>query len=74
MSNKMLSITVQGKRCKWTFEFMGDPKYLEEWRADELHIEEVCNIIPEWVASAGLVKPWCFLQDAFNFKNPWSKK
>jgi hypothetical protein len=31
------------------------------------------DIIPEWVASAGLVKPWCFLQDLFNFKNPWSK-
>lgn len=73
MANKMLSITVQGKRCKWTFEFMGDPKYLDEWRADGLDIDEVCNIIPEWMPGS-LIKPFYYLQDLFNFKNPWSKK
>lgn len=73
MAKKLLSITVRGKHRTWEFEFLGDPQYLAEWRADELNIDEVCNVIPEWVVNAGLLKPWCFLQDLFNFKNPWSK-
>lgn len=74
MAKKLLNIHVRGKDRSWSFEFYGDPKYLEEWRADGLQIDEVCNVIPEWIADLGLVRPWCFLQDIFNFKNPWGGK
>jgi len=73
VSNKLLSITVRDRNRTWSFEFYADPQYLAEWRADGLEIAEVCNVIPEWVP-APLIKPWCYLQDLFNFKNPWSKK
>ena len=74
MSKKLLSIEVRGKHHNWSFNFYADPKYIEEWRADGLEIGEICNTIPTWVVDIGLVRPWCFMQDVFNFKNPWSKK
>jgi len=74
VSNKQLMITVRGERSTWSFQFMGDPRHIEEWRADGLEVHEVCNVIPEWVASFGLSRGWCFAQDIFNFKNPWGNK
>lgn len=74
MGNKLLSITVRGNGYAWDFEFMGDPAYIAEWRADGLEISEVVNVIPEWVVNVGLLKPWCFMQDLLGFKNPWGGK
>jgi len=74
MGNKLLSITVNAKDGrKFSFDFYGDTKYLQEWRDAGLQIDEVVNTIPEWVVDMGLLRPWCFMQDVFNFKNPWGK-
>lgn len=69
---KLLSVTVRGNRKTWVFNFYGDPRYIEEWRADGLEIDVIENVIPEWVVHAGLTRPWCFLQDVFNFN--WFRK
>lgn len=74
MSKKLLSIHVRGKSKGWSFEFMGNPRYIEEWTADGLEVWEAVNTIPTWVVDLGLTRAWCFLQDVFNFKNPWSKE
>lgn len=71
--SKLLSITVKGNRHEWSFSFYGDTKYLEEWRSDGLLVDEVSNIIPAWVPGK-LVWAWVFLQDVFNFNNPFGKK
>lgn len=68
MSKKLLSITVKGKHKRWCFNFYADPKYIQEWRDDDLEIDEICNTIPLWVVDAGLTKIWVRLQDWFNFK------
>ena len=60
---KKLSIEVRGKERRWSFVFDGDPRYLEEWRADGLEVSEVMNIIPEWVMDVRLLRPWVFSQD-----------
>jgi hypothetical protein len=73
MSRKLLSLTVRGKNSTWAFNVVADPQYLDEWRADGLEIYEVCNVIPAWLP-AWSVRSWCFLQDLFNFKNPWSER
>lgn len=70
MSKKLMCVDVRGNRKQWGFMFYGDPKHLADWRADGLVVDEVENIIPEWVVDLGLVRPWCFLQDLLNFKNP----
>jgi len=65
---KLYSVEIRGVEKHWSFPFYGDSKYLEEWRADGLEINEIINVIPEWVVNAGLLKPWVFFQDLFNFK------
>jgi hypothetical protein len=71
MGKKLLSVTVQGKEKKWSFNFYEDPKYIQEWRNDGLVIYEILNTVPVWVVDFGLLKPWVFFQDVFNFKNPF---
>ncbi len=68
MNKKLFSITVHGKSKKWIFLFHEDPKYLKEWREDDLEIDEIVNVIPVWVVESGLTRPWIFFQDLFNFK------
>ena len=63
--NKVMMITVRGKRHEWCFEFDGDPKYLDEWREDGLEIDEVLNSVPAWAVDMGLLNVWCFVQDIF---------
>ena len=43
---KLLSITVQGKTGKFTFNFYGNPKYIDLWRKEGFVIHEIENSIP----------------------------
>lgn len=72
MNKKLCSITVRGKHCVWSFHTYADPQYLKEWQADGVEIDEVINVIPEWIVDLGLMRPWIFLQDCFHFRNPFS--
>jgi len=71
MAKKLLSINVRGKKDTWGFEFYGDPKLIDEWRADGLDVIEIANLIPAWVVDLGLTRPWNRLQSLLNFRNPW---
>lgn len=71
MSKKLYSLEVRGHEHLWSFHVLVDPKYVDEWRADGLELNRLENIIPSWVVDAGLMRPWCFLQDIFHFKNPF---
>lgn len=71
MANKLMGINVRGKHKSWGFHFYADPQYLEEWRADGLDINLLENVIPAWVVDWGLLRPWCFVQDCLNLKNPF---
>lgn len=71
MSKKLMLVEVRGRNFTWCFMTEGDPKYLPEWRADGVEIALVENTVPVWVAELGLVRPWCFLQDVFNLRNPF---
>lgn len=70
---KKYAIIIQGKRHEWSFITHINPKYLNEWREDGVVLEEIVNTIPLWVNEFGLTRPWVFLQDLFNFKNPFAK-
>lgn len=65
---KNLCITVVGKSgAAYCFEFQGEEKWVSEWVADGLDIDEVVNTIPAWVALSGLTRPWCWLQDRWQW-------
>lgn len=73
MAKKLMSLSVRGEQKTWSFNFYADPRHLPDWESDGLEVHLVENSIPEWVVSLGLTRTWCFLQDVFNFKNPFIK-
>lgn len=68
---KLMCIEVKGKHRKWSFNFYGDTKYLQEWREDGLEVNEIINTIPELIVDLGLTRIWVFFQDILNFRNPF---
>lgn len=72
MGKKLFSVTVRGNRHTWSFHFYGDSSNLQTWRDDGLEIDEIINTIPEWAVDLGLLRPWCFFQDLFHFRNPFT--
>ncbi len=69
---RRLSINVRGKSgAMFGFQFYGDPKYLDEWRAEGFEIDEVLNTVPVWAARLGLARIWCRAQDAWQWLRLW---
>ncbi len=64
-------IDVKGKNKSWSFDTKVDTKYLDEWRADGLQIFVLHNRVPQWAVAMGLLRPWCFVQDAWNRIRLW---
>ena len=72
---KLYTVNIDGREKHWALEVMAEPEHVEAWREDGLRVDEVCNTIPEWVASLGApsIRCWCFFQDIFYWKNPFAK-
>lgn len=68
---KLYSLQVRGKSKEWSFDIIANPKHVEDWREDGLEIDEIINRIPEWAVRIGLTKLWIFIQDLYNFRNPF---
>ena len=66
-----ISITVKGRNSSWSFQFLGDPKHLAQWRADGLEVAEVLNTVPQWAVQLGLLKPWVRIQDIWQLIKLW---
>lgn len=66
--DKLLSITVQGKNHKYSFNFYGNMDDVKTWRDEGLEIDVIENTVPVWIVNMGLTKIWCKMQDVFNFK------
>lgn len=65
------TVDVRGKQSEWGIPANLSREAIEAMRADGLNIIIPENIIPAWIVDLGLVRPWCFFQDLWNFKNPW---
>lgn len=63
-------VDVRGKQIEWGIPCDLSREAVEAMRADGVNIIVPENIIPAWIAHAGLARPWCFVQDIWNFKNP----
>lgn len=68
------SIIVKGKNKSYSFDTYFKTKYRKEYEAQGLTVHRIHAVIPLWWLDLGLkVRWWCFLQDIFNFKNPFRK-
>lgn len=69
---RLHSVMVRGKRHEWGLPVYTTRKTAAAWRADGLEVNEVVNVIPAWIVDLGLARPWCFLQNIFNFRSPFN--
>lgn len=65
-------VDVRGKQSEWGIPSDLSREAIDDMRADGVSIIVPENIIPVWVVDLGLTRPWCFLQDLWNFKNPFT--
>lgn len=70
---KRYAIQVRGREHSWSFHVSAKPEHVEDWRADGLEVDEILHSIPEWVVNLGLLRPWCFFEDLFYFRNPFAR-
>lgn len=71
MPKKLHTLTVYDRHgVPFSFHANVDTKHVPEWQRRGIEIYPLLNTVPTWVAELGLTKPWCFMQDIFNFKNP----
>jgi len=71
VGRKLMAVTIRGDQHEWSFCFYGNPKHLDDWLADGLEVALVENTVPAWLPKWVPVRWWCFVQDVFNFRNPW---
>ncbi len=65
-------VTVRGKTSEWS-AYVTESQ-AKAMREDGLEVFEVVNTIPAIIATLGLSRPWCFLQDVWNLPTKgWRK-
>jgi len=69
------SIEIRGKHSRWDVTWDAPQSQIDGMREDGIEVDLVVNTIPVWVAELGYgpARAWCFLQDLWNLKNPFSK-
>lgn len=66
----LATIEVRGERKTWVVNWHASQEQIDAMREDGITVDTIHNIIPGWIADLGLGRPWCFLQDIWNFRNP----
>jgi hypothetical protein len=66
-------LTVRGKTSEWGVTADMSKEQIEEMNADGIHVGILQNSVPMWVVDCGLLQTWCFFQDVWNLRNPFSK-
>lgn len=65
-------IHVRGARSEWTAQV--EERSVEAMREDGFEVFELVNTIPDWVVDAGLMKPWVWAQDMFDWPSRMWRK
>ncbi len=66
-----VALEIRGKTTEWAITVDLSSEQIDAMRADGIEIGVVVNSVPGWIFDAGLVTPWMFVQDLWNFKNPF---
>jgi hypothetical protein len=64
-------IEVRGNQHRWSFNFDGDPAHLADWRADGLEVNVIEGSVPYGIAGTLLMRPWLWLQRAWQWLRMW---
>lgn len=64
-------IHMQGDTSLWGVQSDMTQEQIDAMRDDGIDVGIVGNVVPEWIVNVGLMRPYCFIQDCWNFKNPF---
>jgi len=70
---KLVSVEIRGNRSTWGVNWHASQEQIDAMRQDGIEVYELENIVPAWVVDAGLMRPFVFLQDLWNLKNPFKQ-
>jgi hypothetical protein len=70
---KSVTLSVRGKRSEWAIDCHMSQGQIDAMNEDGIEVFELHHSIPMWAVDLGLTRPWCFVQDVFNFRNPFHK-
>lgn len=68
---KAVTLDIRGKQHRWSVDAVMSQRQIDDMRADGVDVGELINTVPEWAVDMGLLRPWCFVQDVWNFRNPF---
>ena len=69
-----VELAVRGKTSEWAVHCDMSRGQIDAMVADGVDIGILHKSVPMWAADLGLLRPWCFMQDCFNFRNPFAKR
>jgi hypothetical protein len=68
---KAVCLEIRGKHHLWSIDTAMSQRQIDDMRADGVEVGELIYTIPAWAVEMGLLRPWCFVQDVWNFRNPF---
>lgn len=71
MIRRRCILDVRGRSHTWGIEFFANDDQIKRMRDDGLDVCTLENSMPEWVFDIGLARAWCFVEDVWNFRNPF---
>ena len=66
-----VELVMRGKSSEWAVSCDMSRGQIDAMVADGIEIGIVHHSVPMWAVDVGLLRPWCFVQDVFNFRNPF---
>jgi len=69
--SRRASVEIRGKQRTWAVDWYASQQQIDDMREDGIDVLEIENSVPAWVVDAGLLRPYVFIQDLWNFKNPF---
>ena len=66
-----VELVMRGNSSEWAVSCDMSSAQIDAMVADGIEIGIVHHSVPMWAVDIGLLRPWCFVQDVFNFRNPF---
>ncbi len=67
------TLTIRGECHEWCVNSDMSQGQIDAMRKDGVEVGIVYHSVPGWIVACGLMRPWCFFEDVFNFRNPMAK-
>lgn len=72
MLKRRVTLSVRGKAHEWAIDCDMKQDQIDAMTADGIEVGIVHHSVPMWAVDLGLLRPWCFVQNVFNFRNPFA--